>query len=79
MQTVQLYREIENYDEAMSLLEEGLQKFKDFHKLWLIKAQIYEHLNDIDNARKVYEEALLVDSLKSNKLIWLTFADFEER
>ena len=58
MQLVQLYREIEKYSEAISLIDEGLQNYKNFHKLWLIKAHINEHLNEVEKARKVYEEAL---------------------
>jgi hypothetical protein len=38
MQLVQLLREIGNIDKALELVEEGLQKYKGFHKLWLIKA-----------------------------------------
>lgn len=47
--------------------------------MWLIKAQILEELAQIEEARKTYEKALLVDQVRSERIVWLEAGRFEER
>ena len=47
--------------------------------MWLIKAQLLEYINRMEEARATYDEALTVDTVKLERQIWLNFADFESR
>jgi len=38
MQSVQLQREIGNIEKAMQLVQDGINKYPNSYKLWLIKA-----------------------------------------
>ncbi len=77
MQSVQLQREIGNIEKAMQLVQDGINKYPNSYKLWLIKAQLYEQTNQIEKARETYEEGIKSDGLKMNKYIWICYAQFE--
>jgi Tfp pilus assembly protein PilF len=62
---------------ALSNVNEALKKYPAFYKFWLIKAQIQESLNQIEEAHKTYDEALQTEGVKQQKLIWICFARFE--
>jgi pre-mRNA-processing factor 6 len=38
---------------------------------------LFSQLNRMDEARETYEEALKVDEVKTQRLIWICYADFE--
>ena len=40
------------------LLDEGLENFKDFPKLWMMKAQWSSSVESTDEARKICQEAV---------------------
>ena len=63
----------------MGLVEEALVLFRGHYKFWLIKAQLQESTNLIEEARATYEEALVTEGVKSERQVWLSFADFEAR
>ena len=44
-----------------------------------IKEKIYEELGQVEDERKMYEKALLVEKVRSERIVWLEAARFEER
>mmetsp|Transcript_35814 Transcript_35814/g.47127 ORF Transcript_35814/g.47127 Transcript_35814/m.47127 type:complete len:101 (+) Transcript_35814:1161-1463(+) len=54
-------------------------EYRSFYKLWLIKAQIHEELCQLEEVRSTYDKALQVDTVRSERIIWLEAARFEER
>lgn len=59
---------------ALDLVEESLKKYWTFYKLWLIKAHILLALGRFEDARKVYDESLTIDEVKSERTVWLNYA-----
>ncbi|KAI6191739.1 PRP6-like protein [Aphelenchoides bicaudatus] len=45
---------LDQLDEAKRLLQEGIEKFPDFEKFYMMLGQICEQENDVDSARKMY-------------------------
>ncbi|XP_070533546.1 pre-mRNA-processing factor 6-like [Ptychodera flava] len=63
--------------EALRLLDEGLKHYPDFPKLWMMKGQIEEQENRLDDARKTYQLGLkkCVHSIH----LWLLSSRLEEK
>jgi len=80
MQAILLKRELGDINEALKICDTVLEgNLKSFYKIWLIKAQIHEELCQVEEARKTYEKALLVEKVRSERVVWLEAASFEER
>ena len=80
MQAIQLKRELGDLNAALALCIAALDSdYKTFHKLWLIKAQLLEELSQVEETRKTYEKALLVESVRNERIVWLEATRFEER
>lgn len=47
--------------------------------MWLIKAQIFEELCQMEEVRRTYEKALLIEQVRNERIVWLEAARFEER
>jgi pre-mRNA-processing factor 6 len=59
------------------LLDDGLARFPDAHKLWLMRAQLEERLGNADGARAVYARALRACAACAP--LWCAAAALEER
>lgn len=79
MQSIQLHREINNIEKALLLVNEAIKIYRNFYKLWLIKAHLLEQSNRVEETRKTYEEALTVGEVKKERVVWINYAEFEER
>ena len=80
MHAVQLKRETNSLQQALAIVNQALEtEFKNFHKLWIIKAQILEDIGQIEEAQKTYEQALKAEEVKKEKVVWLLAAEFLER
>jgi pre-mRNA-processing factor 6 len=53
----------------------GLKQFGDFPKLWMMRAQLYEHQNNMNQARETYIEA--VKKCPNSIELWVLFAQLE--
>ena len=54
IKSVKLEWALDELARAMELLEEGLKDFADCAKLWMMKGQIFEQQNLLDEARDTY-------------------------
>lgn len=61
---------------GLKLVDEGLAKFHDSEKLWLIKADLFEKLGDTTAARNVYSTAVKI--CKQSIPLWIAAARLEE-
>ena len=61
---------------ALLLLDEGIAKYPKFPKLWMMKGQILNQMDDIANARKWYAKGL--ENCKDSVPLWLLLARLEE-
>ncbi|KAJ3054561.1 hypothetical protein HK097_001445 [Rhizophlyctis rosea] len=77
MKSAVLERQLGNVEGALELVEEALNKFADFDKLWMIKGQIlHVEKGDVAGARETYAKGVKVN-LKSTPL-WLLASRLEE-
>ncbi|XP_020256952.1 protein STABILIZED1 [Asparagus officinalis] len=89
MKSAIVERELNNIEEERKLLEEGLERFPKFFKLWLMLGQMEERLghvervseadrlHHIEEARRAYEKGL--KQCPSCIPLWLSLASLEER
>lgn len=70
-----LERTLGNTQREAQLLHEGLELFKDFDKLWMMKAQLMHRTEGPIEARKVCQEAVKNVAFSVN--MWLEFARLE--
>merc|ERR1712176_718476 len=61
---------------ALLLLDEGIAKYPKFPKLWMMKGQILNQMDDVPNARKWYAKGL--ENCKDSVPLWLLLARLEE-
>merc|ERR1719505_237784 len=75
MKSAKLEWALDALPEALTLVQEGLTKFQDSEKLWMMKGQLQVSLDRVDDARATYTEAtkLCKDSIP----LWLLLADLE--
>lgn len=76
MKSIKLEWVLRNLSEAEKLLAEAVQRYPDFSKLWMMKGQIHEELNHLDNAREAYK--LGTKKCPHSIPIWLLLARLEE-
>ncbi|KAJ3218692.1 hypothetical protein HDU67_004474 [Dinochytrium kinnereticum] len=78
MKSILLERQLGNVDEALSLLNESLDKFPQFAKFWMIKGQIEEgEKNNISLARETYAKGL--KTVPKSIPLWLLASRLEEK
>lgn len=77
MKSVKLEWALGDLSQAKSLLDEGLQKYSDFAKLWMMRGQILEQDGCLDDARDVYNQGLR--RCPSSIPLWLLLSRLEER
>ena len=58
MKSAMLERDSGALEDAIALLESGVELFPPYAKLWLMLGQIHESRGEIDKARSVYEEGV---------------------
>ena len=77
MKSVLLYRQLKQFDQAFSLLDESLILFPHFPKLWMIKGQLQEQLQTLENAKSTYTKGLALNP-KCIPL-WILSCQLEEK
>ena len=77
MKSAIVERELGNTTEERRLLEEGLERFPSFFKLWLMLGQMEDRLGHVEQARKGYESGL--KHCPACIPLWLSLATLEER
>jgi pre-mRNA-processing factor 6 len=77
MKSAIVEREMGNESKERELLEEGLQRFPEFHKLWLMLGQLEDRAGHPAVARDVYERALR--ACPHSTPLWLSAAALEEK
>ncbi|KAL9962298.1 hypothetical protein ACROYT_G031386 [Oculina patagonica] len=77
MKSIKLEWVLRNLSEAEKLLGEAVQRYPDFAKLWMMKGQIHEELNQLDNAREAYKQG--TKKCSRSIPIWLLLARLEEK
>ncbi|KAL7639680.1 UNVERIFIED_CONTAM: hypothetical protein RMT77_010183 [Armadillidium vulgare] len=77
MKSAHLEWALGNLEAAKRLLDDGLEKFKDFDKLWMMKGQILEQQKKFDDASDVYREA--VKTCHHSIPLWKLLAQLEEK
>ena len=77
IKSVAFERQLNNVDDALDLVNQGLQLYPKADKLWMMKGQIYESLNKYPQAREAYGTGTRACS-KSVPL-WLLASRLEEK
>ena len=77
MKSAIVEREMGNVDKEKELLEEGLERFPQFHKLWLMLGQLKDRIGQPEAARETYEKALR--NCPHSTPLWLSAAALEEK
>ncbi|KAJ5355372.1 mRNA splicing factor (Prp1/Zer1) [Penicillium cataractarum] len=77
IKSVAFERQLGNVDEALDLVNQGLQQYPKADKLWMMKGQIYESQNKFPQAREAYGTGTRACS-KSVPL-WLLASRLEEK
>ncbi|KAI0907429.1 PRP1 splicing factor [Ustulina deusta] len=76
MKSVAFERQLNNLDEALDLVQQALNLFPSYPKLWMMKGHIYEDLGKKPQAREAY--ATGVKAVPSSIPLWLLYARLEE-
>lgn len=58
MKSAMVERELGKEEEQRKLLQEGLEKFPFFPKLWLMLGQLEQSLNNTEAARIIYRKGV---------------------
>lgn len=82
MKSALLEREFERYDDALSLIEEGIQKYPKYPKLYMMGGQICSEdleksQDNLDRARIFFEQGL--KNCPNNIVLWILSSRLEER
>lgn len=75
MKSAKLEWALENLPEALALVEDGLKKFQDSDKLWMMKGQLQVTLGQTAEARDTYTSA--TKTCKDSIPLWLLLANLE--
>ncbi|KAJ5779155.1 hypothetical protein N7457_006875 [Penicillium paradoxum] len=75
--SVAFERQLGNIDEALDLVNQGLQLFPKADKLWMIKGQIYESQNKFPQAREAYGTG--TRACNKSVALWLLASRLEEK
>lgn len=82
MKSALLERECKRFDKALELLEEGLQKYPDFDKMYMMGGQICSEdlakdRTNLDRARTFYRRGL--QNCPASVVLWCLASQLEER
>lgn len=78
MKSALLERQTKNYNDALTLIEEGITKYPNFAKLYMMGGQICSSdSKDLDRARKFYTRGL--DKCPDNIILWKLASKLEEQ
>ncbi len=78
MKSAVLERQVGNYERALDILNSALDKFPEYPKLWMIKAQILmEDRVDYALARETLQKALA--TIPKNATLWIIASKLEEK
>ncbi|KAI8890653.1 hypothetical protein K501DRAFT_236210, partial [Backusella circina FSU 941] len=77
MKSVMLERQMKDYEYCNTLLDEALDLFPTFDKLWMIKGQLEDSQGNTTKAREVYNKA--VKNCPKSVLLWILLALLEEK
>ncbi len=77
MKSVKLEWALNELQQALTLLEEGLKSFPDSAKLWMMKGQILDQQGNFDQASEVYKAG--TKKCPHSIPLWLLLAWIEER
>ncbi|KAJ5205805.1 RNA-processing protein HAT helix [Penicillium cf. griseofulvum] len=75
--SVAFERQLGNIDDALDLVNQGLQLFPKADKLWMIKGQIYESQNKFPQAREAYGTG--TRACPKSVALWLLASRLEEK
>ncbi|KAI0406553.1 PRP1 splicing factor [Xylaria palmicola] len=76
MKSVAFERQLNNLDEALDLVQQALNLFPAYPKLWMMKGQLYEDLGKKPQAREAY--ATGVKAVPGSVPLWLLYSRLEE-
>ncbi|KAJ5297398.1 hypothetical protein PENANT_c005G07016 [Penicillium antarcticum] len=77
VKSVAFERQLGNTDDALDLVNQGLQLFPKADKLWMIKGQLYEAQNKFPQAREAYGTGTRACS--KSVALWLLASRLEEK
>jgi pre-mRNA-processing factor 6 len=77
IKSVAFERQLGNTDDALDLVNQGLQLFPKADKLWMIKGQLYEAQNKFPQAREAYGTGTRACS--KSVALWLLASRLEEK
>lgn len=77
IKSVAFERQMGNIDQALDLVNQGLQLYPKAAKLWMIKGQIYEYLNKLPQAREAYGTG--TRACPKSVPLWLLASRLEEK
>ncbi|KAA8650001.1 U4/U6-U5 snRNP complex subunit PRP6 [Aspergillus tanneri] len=77
VKSVAFERQLNNVDEALDLVNQGLQLYPKADKLWMMKGQIYESQNKYPQAREAYGTG--VRACPKSAPLWLLASRLEEK
>lgn len=75
MKSVKLEWSLNNLDVALNLLNEAIEKFSTFSKLWLMKGQIEEQKNNYNDAINTYYQG--IKKCPTSIPLWILLANLE--
>ncbi|KAJ5455831.1 mRNA splicing factor (Prp1/Zer1) [Penicillium daleae] len=77
IKSVAFERQLGNVDEALDLVNQGLQQYPKADKLWMMKGQIYEAQNKFPQAREAYGTG--TRACPKSVPLWLLASRLEEK
>ncbi|KAF7175332.1 hypothetical protein CNMCM7691_007923 [Aspergillus felis] len=77
IKSVAFERQLGNIDEALDLVNQGLQLYPKAAKLWMMKGQIYEYQNKYPQAREAYSTG--TRACPKSVPLWLLASRLEEK
>lgn len=75
--SIVLARQLQNDEEEEELLTEALQKFNDYHKLWILKGQLEEKKGNAEAARDAYKMG--TRNCPHATSLWVLYSQLEDR
>eukprot|EP01025_Chloroclados_australasicus_P029561 TRINITY_DN2954_c1_g1_i5.p3 TRINITY_DN2954_c1_g1~~TRINITY_DN2954_c1_g1_i5.p3 ORF type:complete len:271 (-),score=28.92 TRINITY_DN2954_c1_g1_i5:402-1214(-) len=76
MKSAMVERELGNIEEQRQMLDQGIKRFPDFYKLWLMLGQLETEQGNIEAARRVYNNGLA--KCRESVPLWCGLARLEE-
>lgn len=61
LETAKFYFLNQKYDKAIEIYREGIEDYPDEPQLYFNLGVVYESINDLENAKKCFEQVLSID------------------